>query len=274
MNAPLAARFQPWMAHMPLLLSLALVLLIAYQLATATWAVVSPQADVGAGGSTAAPAATPPPDPEAIARRHLFGAADAVPGAVATVDAPETRLNLTLRGIAASGSREFARALIAGPDNQEKVYAVGAEVPGGARVHEIHEDHVLLNRRGALETLRLPKFGDGGDTVPPVAAQPVAAVAVDNLRNQAATDALVEVVRPQAVMVDGQLSGFRVYPGRDRRRFAELGLRAGDLVTAVNGMPLTDMAQSLEAMQALTGTGEVALTVRRGDETENITVTP
>ena len=262
------------MARLPLLLSVTLVLLIAYQLATATWAIVSPQTGVASDDGTPGPAATPPPDPEAIVQRHLFGAADAVPGAVRTIDAPETRLDLTLRGIAASGSREFARALIAGPDNKEKVYAIGADVPGGARVHEIHADRVLLNRRGALETLRLPKFGDGNDPVPPVAAQPVGAVAVDNLRNQAATDDLVEVVRPQAVMVDGQLRGFRVYPGRDRRRFAELGLRAGDLVTAVNGSPLTDMTQSLEAMRALTGNAEVSLTVERGDETENITVTP
>ncbi len=255
-----------------MLLSIALMLLIAYQLASATWAIVSPQAGVSAEGTPVAPA-EPPPDPEAIASRHLFGEANVAPR-VGAVDAPETRLNLTLRGIAASGSAKYARALIAGPDAKEKVYAVGAEVPGGARVHEIHADRVLLNRRGTLETLRLPKFSGDGAPTPPIAAQPVGAVAVDNLRNQAATDELVEIVRPQAVMVDGQLRGFRVYPGRDRQRFAALGLRAGDLVTAVNGSPLTDMAQSLEALRVLGGNGEVTLTVERGDEIETVTVTP
>ena len=271
MNESFAARLQPWMTRLPMLLSVLLVLLIAYQLASATWALVSPQPGIAAT-TTAAPA-EPPPDPESIAARHLFGEANVAPR-VGAVDAPETRLDLTLRGIAASGSPRYARALIAGPDAKEKVYAVGAEVPGGALVHEIHADRVLLNRRGTLETLRLPKFSGSDSPTPPVAAQPVGAVAVDNLRNQAATDELVEIVRPQAVMVDGQLRGFRVYPGRDRQRFARLGLRAGDLVTAVNGAPLTDMAQSLEAMRALAGNSEVSLTVERGDETETVTVTP
>ncbi len=272
MNVVLPAQLQPWMARLPMLLSVVLVLMIAYQLASATWAVVSPQAGMAVELAPAV-SAEPPPDSEAIAARHLFGEANVAPH-VGAIDAPETRLNLTLRGIAASGSPAYARALIAGPDAKENVYAVGAEVPGGALVHEIHADHVLLNRRGTLETLRLPKFSGDGSPAPPIAAQPIGAVAVDNLRNQAATDELVEIVRPQAVMVDGQLRGFRVYPGRDRQRFASLGLRAGDLVTAVNGSPLTDMAQSLEALRVLAGNGEISLTVERGDQIETVTVTP
>lgn len=271
MNESIAARLQPWMTRLPMLLSVVFVLLVAYQLAIATWAVVSPQPGLATNGASTTPAA-PPPDPETIAARHLFGEANVTPR-VGAIDAPETQLNLTLRGIAASDLPAYARALIAGPDAKEKVYAVGAEVPGGARVHEIHADRVLLNRRGTLETLRLPKFGDGSPA-PPIEAQPVGALAVDNLRNQAATDELVEIVRPQAVMIDGQLRGFRVYPGRDRQRFAQLGLRAGDLVTAVNGSPLTDMTQSLEALRALAGNSEVSLTVERGDEIETVTVTP
>lgn len=272
MNEAIAARLQPWITRLPTLLSVVLVLLVAYQLASATWAIVAPQAAIEVTAPSRV-AADPPPDPESIAARHLFGEANVAPR-VGAIDAPETRLDLTLRGIAASGSREYARALIAGPDAKEKVYAIGAEVPGGALVHEIHADRVLLNRRGTLETLRLPKFGGDGSPAPPIEAQPVGAVAVDNLRNQAATDELVEIVRPQAVMVDGQLRGFRVYPGRDRQRFARLGLRAGDLVTAVNGSPLTDMAQSLEALRVLAGDSEVSLTIERGDEIETVTVTP
>ena len=262
--------------HLPLALSVLFGIAIAFQLADATWAVLSPQPVAGETGAVEAAPQRQPPDVDAIASAHLFGAADAsVAQLPTTIDAPDTRLDLTLRGISSSTSDRYARALIAGPDGKEKVYAVGGEVPGGARVHAIHDDRVLLNRRGTLETLRLPKFSmDGSDTPPPVAAQPVGAVAVDNLRNQAATDELVEVVRPQAVMVNGELRGFRVYPGRDRQRFAQLGLRAGDLVTAINGAQLTDLTQSLEAMRALTGGGQVTLTVQRGDETETVNVQP
>lgn len=262
-------RNDPWAARLPLLASVLLVLLIAWQLATITWTLLAPQP--ASAPAVNAPAAAPAIDPQRIADRHLFGTADAQAAPTAAVDAPETRLDLTLRGIASSGTAS-ARALIAGPDNEEKVYAVGAEVPGGARVHEIRPEYVLLNRRGTLETLRLPKLSGGEGTARAEAT--ATATAVDNLRDQAAADQLVEVVRPQAVMVNGELRGFRLYPGRDRQRFAALGLRAGDLVTAVNGVQLTDPSQGLDAMRALTGGMEVTLTVQRGDEVENIIVTP
>lgn len=256
----------------PFVLSMVLVVAIAYIAASLAWSVVAPQAPVAAMPAASAQPAQPPADPERIASRSLFGRADSV-AAPAAVDAPDTRLNLTLRGIAASGSAAFARAVIAGPDGRERVYGTGAEVPGGAQVHEIHADRVILNRRGTLETLRLPQFASSGSTPAESAAQrPLQPIAVDQLRDQAATEALAEVVRPQAVMVAGQLRGYRVYPGRDRQRFAALGLRAGDLVTAINGASLTDPAQGLQAMQSLLGSGETVLTVERGDQVENVTI--
>lgn len=260
-----------WLDRLPLLVSIVLAILIAWTAAGLTWSLLAPQAPAaGAAVTTPAPADAAP-DPERIASRNLFGRADAVPGQAA-VDAPETRLNLTLRGISASSDAAYARAVIAGPDGKERVYAARDEVPGGAVVHEIHADRVILNRRGTLETLRLPRLG--GDSPPPgsAASRPLTPVAVDNLRDQAATEQMAEIIRPQAVMVGGQLRGYRVYPGRDRQRFAALGLRAGDLVTAIDGVPLNDPARGLEAMQALTGNQEVVVTVERGDQTESITV--
>ncbi len=254
-----------------MLLSLLLVILIGHQLATLVWKSVAPrQAEQGV--------ATPPPispapatDAEAIVARHLFGQSGEAP-APARHDAPDTRLNLTLRGIASATEPTSSRALIAGPDGVEKVYAVGTSVPGGATVHEVLPDRVLLNRRGTLETLRLPRHGMPAGTASP-AAQTTRVL--DNFEEQSATvgvEQLAEVVRPQAVLSDGQLRGYRMYPGRDRQRFASLGLRAGDLVTAINGVSLTDPVTSMEALQAIAGSDQVTVTLERGGQVENLTL--
>ena len=58
-------------------------------------------------------------------------------------------------------------------------------------------------------------------------------------------------MRPQPVFAGGKMRGFRVYPGANRQAFARLGLRAGDLVTAINGTPLDDQDRAQEIFGTL-----------------------
>ncbi len=255
-----------WLARVPLVASVLLTVLLAHQAAVLAWRLIAPADLELHGGTGQGTVERPRVDPERIVDRHLFGRSDAL-AAVAGANAPETNLNLTLKGIAAADDREVSRALIAGPDNKEKNYAVGADVPGGATVHEILPDRVVLNRLGTLETLRLPRFRSSATTGTPVTYRPS-----DISTGQGTEERLAEFVRPQAVMVDGRLRGFRVYPGRNRRAFAESGLRAGDLVTAINGMPLNDAERGAVALQQLTTGVEAVLSVERGGQVETITV--
>ena len=64
-------------------------------------------------------------------------------------------------------------------------------------------------------------------------------------------------------MPNGQLQGYRVYPGRDRRAFASLGLRPGDLVTEINGIRLNNPTQGLEVFSSLANASQVNVTVER-----------
>lgn len=253
----------PWSGRLVFVISLILVLLIGHQLARLTWTLVTPDATTVAETNADRPAPTQV-DPARIAARNLFGRADPEQRPV-VVDAPDTQLNLTLRGIAAAGNDESSRALIAGPDGRERVYAVGATVPGGATVHRVLPDRVLLDRRGTLETLRLPR--DSAQPAGSALAPPPGGV-VDNLQDISGAEDLAEIVRAQPVTTDGQLRGFRVYPGRDRQRFAALGLRAGDLVTAVDGVALDDV----DALRRLMGSEQVTLTIERGGQVESLTV--
>lgn len=75
-------------------------------------------------------------------------------------DIPKTRLNLVLRGaLAELGHKDKKASAIIQGSNQDKLYAIGDTLPGGATLKEIHPDHVVLSRNGQLETLYFPDAG-------------------------------------------------------------------------------------------------------------------
>ena len=75
--------------------------------------------------------------------------------------------------------------------------------------------------------------------------------------------ALSDVIRSQQVMAGGKQRGFRVYPGRNPAAFSRLGLRPGDLITAINGTPLDDPSRGEEVMRTLGSAPEVRVTIMR-----------
>jgi general secretion pathway protein C len=82
-----------------------------------------------------------------------------------------------------------------------------------------------------------------------------------------------QYIRVQPANVNGQLKGFRVYPGRERGAFNQLGLRPGDLVTQVNGIQLDDSQKALQMLTELSKANSVSLTIERGGQTQNFNVT-
>ncbi len=70
----------------------------------------------------------------------------------------------------------------------------------------------------------------------------------------------------------GKLRGFRAYPGRNRAIFSKLGLKAGDLVTAINGTPLDDPQKSQDVFNTIQTSDHVTVTVERGGQRQDITL--
>jgi general secretion pathway protein C len=83
---------------------------------------------------------------------------------------------------------------------------------------------------------------------------------------------LADVMRPQPVFANGKQTGYRVYPGRNRAAFGRLGLRPGDLVTAVNGTPLDDPEHGQEIFRTLGSSPEAHVTVTRGGQQQDLTL--
>jgi general secretion pathway protein C len=70
----------------------------------------------------------------------------------------------------------------------------------------------------------------------------------------------------------GKLRGFRAYPGRNRAIFSKLGLKPGDLVTAINGTPLDDPQRSQDVFNTIQTSDHVTVTIERGGQKQDITL--
>jgi general secretion pathway protein C len=210
-------------------------------------------------------------DVAAIANRHLFGAPPVATATDAT-NAPQSSMPLVLTGIIAASDPKDGLAILGESATAAKVYAVGDNVPGGARVHSVYEDRVLIDRGGRLESLVLPhQYGALRTSAPPVASMENP---IDRARRMISEDPglLSDVMRPQAVKIGNKLQGFRVYPGRNRAAFMRLGLRPGDMVTGINGTPLDDESRAEEIFRTIGSTSEARVTVMRNGRQQDLTL--
>ena len=214
-----------------------------------------------------------------VVSAHLFGTYVAERSTQDAENAPQSTANLVLAGTIASQDPQRGVAIISdgGP---AKVYSVGDNV-GGASLHSVYLDHVILDRGGTLETLLLPKLLGPGLRAAPVVRRtgggdPRTTAAVDNIRRMVQQDPgiLDQVMRTVASFDNaaGKLRGFRAYPGRNRQIFSKLGLKAGDLVTAINGTALDDPQRSQDVFNTIQNSDHVTVTVERGGQKQDITL--
>jgi general secretion pathway protein C len=200
-----------------------------------------------------------------IVNAHLFGLA----GANASGDAPPTTAALVLTGVLADRDPARGQAIIGERAASAKLYAVGATIPGGAHLRSVYADRVLIERNGAIESLLLPHT--------PLKSAPPGPLPAPLLRTSAAgprdnATLLAGIMRVQPVFNQGKLDGYRIFPGNGRGAgaFQEMGLRAGDMILAVNGTALDDPARAMEVLQTLSSSGSATVTVSREGTSQEI----
>ena len=285
LNTMLDSRTHEWLSRLqgsgPRLVSLGLAALIAVELARIAISLLgggpvkSPQP---VSVSTAPRAQHAGFDVQSVVSAHLFGVAAPDPSTQDPANAPQSTANLVLAGTIATQDPKRGVAIISdgGPS---KVYSVGDNV-GGASLHSVYLDHVILDRGGALETLLLPKLLGPGMREPPVVRRtggdPRTVAAVDNIRRLVQQDPSIldQVMRtvPSYDNAAGKLRGFRAYPGRNRQIFNKLGLKPGDLVTAINGTPLDDPQRSQDVFNTIQTSDHATVTIERGGQKQEITL--
>jgi general secretion pathway protein C len=204
-------------------------------------------------------------DVPSILRANLFGKSPTPTG----TDAPVTTMNLKCPLVFADVRNEKRGWAAIGPStNDVKVYEVGDDLPNGARLHAVYVDRVLLDRGGSIEALLVEKRD--GTFAGPVSAPPLASAGPSMDRVQQIVrdnpGIINQVMSRQAILRDGRLVGVRVNPAntpQGQQAFNRLGLRAGDEVTAINGMQLDDQSRMNEIFMTLDGAPQARITVNR-----------
>jgi len=265
------------------------VVLLAYSAARLTWMVIPLPAD-GAGA--------PPPLMSApllasrqadalsmsrdIVARHLFGQAQTASAQPGLAAIPETQLKLVLRGVMASQDPHTATAIVADPSGHEDYYTVGQELPGGATLKEVHAQYIVLSRGGRFETLRLPtdalKVSNGVLAAPAAAGSPgVAADAgalLQRYREQFIKNpqSLANLLQGEPYWQNGRLIGYRLRPGRDPGVLDKFGIQSGDVVTAINGVSLTDPGGRMELLRDMNNATQFNVDLIRGGRPFSISI--
>jgi len=210
-------------------------------------------------------------DVGAVRSANLFGAPTAVAGD--PTNAPITSMPLVLVGVLAAEDPAEGYAILGPAANSAKLYAAGATVPGGAKLAGIYSDRVVLDRGGQLETLPMPRQRSPV-TAAPAPPPPMPSPAERMSRLTTENPGIVgQLIRAQAVLSNGQQRGYRVFPAPNRDAvFAKLGLRAGDMVTHINGTPLDDPQRGPEIFGTLSSAAEARVTVVRNGRSSDVTL--
>ena len=77
---------------------------------------------------------------------------------------------------------------------------------------------------------------------------------------------LFDYIRVSQAMVDGELVGYRLSPGKDPALFKQMGLMNNDLAIAINGYQLNDLKQAMSAINELRNSTDASITIERDGE--------
>lgn len=269
-------------ARLALGVNLVLITLIAYAAATMSWQLVSSFTQQEQTVTMSRSAAKPQTRTSlsTVPKLHVFGEADKEPIAIdQPIDAPETRLRLELTGLFASSDPKLSLAIISEKNGKDESYRIGDSVPGNATLHEVYADRVILKRLGNLETLRLkepaekieigrsatPASSDRGDAIQRTSPK------LKDMQEMYKTDpqSLFQQLRITPVTEDGRITGYR-FSHNDRAFMQEIGLTTQDIITAVNGVSVSDSGKLFAMMKDADQLGEVNLTILRDGQTQDL----
>jgi len=282
----------------PKWITFVLVILVAKSVADLTWLIFAPSEQGNSALRRFQPAQTTAQAQvrlRTVSDLHLFGVAAKQPVVKeAPIEAKETGLKLTLRGVFAADNPAQAMAIIADARGQEKVYRKNETIFSGVTLYAVYPDRVILERSGNFETLSLPRDKDGAAAngvhrvirssyTPPTAVQgdsPVrtrtiqAGKQLEELRNQLSQDPqeFWKNVRIEPKYdSNNQIMGY-LFEHNNRQVMQAMGLRPGDVIVEVNGQPVTDPSTLSGLLGQLSTATSISLGIERNGQRENLNI--
>jgi len=250
------------------LLLAGLVIYLGVVMANATWlfawkdkpVAVAPAA--GAPGSPAFGSSNSYP----MASYEFFGRPE-TPGGVAEAvkrSAPETGLRLRLAGVLVGQRPEASGAIVAGSNGETAWYRVGDLLPGNAELAEVEPGRILIRRGGRYESLTFEE-DDTSTMVAEVAREPAESspeAFLEGARQQLDSAGAAALTPYGLSPVDDNGGSGYVYNGSSAMLNA-VNLKAGDVITAINGQRLGDVQQDRSLLESWRGQASLDIEIER-----------
>ncbi|OAN57254.1 type II secretion system protein N [Sphingomonas sp. TDK1] len=243
------------------LLTGAMVVSVAVALAGLTWRIAG---HAGTGAITVPSGRSGP----AVAPDMAPAIALAPFGKPLIVDAPQpTTLPLELKGIVAAIPAELSTAFIAVSGAPATGFRVGQAV-NGATISAIQRDRVIFDNGGRREFLAFPD-----PSLSPEQRQAAAAAPAGAAGQTAAAPAQAAAPLPgNSAAVLQKLGATQTADGVRIGSNGPPGMQAGDVITSVNGTPLTDTQAANAAFAAAQASGSAQIQIMRDGRRMTLTV--
>ncbi len=212
----------------------------------------------------------------------LFGTAPA-PSLLPATTAPAISTSaVILKGVFAVNGAALSAAIV-NTGGKDKPVLIGEELEAGLKLSEVWPDYIVLTRAGVKERVELAARATAGGTTKSGAANTntVTTAAATNFRLSVNSGAKnnyslsrqelnTSLQDPRQLGVLGRIgpntngSGVRVEAAPAGSLSEKLGLRPGDIITSINGSPITGPGDMARLYQQFATTPQVRAEVKRG----------
>ena len=244
-----------------------LVIVLGWQLAWWTWHFITPSLR----NNSVAPTNNAMPD--ILLGRQLFGDAGVADNTPAVSAAPQT--GIRLKGVFAVDGAPLSAAVL-NMGGRDLAVLLGQALSTGVTLAEVHADFVIVNRSGIRERIELDKY-DARSSKPTSAATTPAAQFRLNVASTGTNayalsrQELNSVLQDprQQVFFNGRISaaasgGVRVDDVPTGSLLDKIGLKAGDIITGINGQPVNSQGDLVRLYTQFGTLASIRAEVRRG----------
>ncbi len=251
-QAPLLAPPQRLLNALASALSVALLLLLAWQLAGWTWHFLAPERVTLATPVSATP--------DLDAARSLFGAA---PQASAS-PTPAATTDIRLKGVYAIDGKTLSAAVVNRGAKNDIALRVGEEIQPGVTLASVHPDHIVISKAGVHERVDLERRSAASPSqrgAPAISGFRLNVASAGSNSYSLSRNELNSVLQdPRQMNFLGRIGvhpngGVRIEQAPSGSLAGKLGMKEGDIIRNVNGQPVNspgDLARIYQQFGALT----------------------
>lgn len=181
---------------------------------------------------------------------------------------------LVLGGVLAGDDPKLGYAMIDLRNGSVTLFKVGDQIKEGITLHSVYPDRVLLDIDGRILPLWFSGSASSGATSSlrkPPSSQASVKYPLDHVE-VSASGTLRDAVQYSELKVSGRLRAIRVSPAQDMLAFQEFGLVPGDLIIAVNGIPIEEQQDGESVLELLGSPANGHVTIVRNGRRHDLPI--